>query len=143
MDLIEKIRAAFAKRLGTKPSLVTVKPVGERLLVFVVSGAFADMSPWKRQRLVTEALRGTDSPLTPAERRRIGLVRTLTPQVAGKIIEDRKVRRRGRPRSPSRIRCAAVEIDLRPDANGRASVARPSRYNPGADAQPLERHFRP
>lgn len=93
MDLIEKIRAAFAKRLGTKPFQVTVKPVGERLLVFVVSGAFADMSPWKRQRLVTEALRGTDSPLTPAEQRRIGLVRTLTPQVAGKIIKDRKARR--------------------------------------------------
>ncbi|HBI41531.1 MAG TPA: hypothetical protein DDY78_01575 [Planctomycetales bacterium] len=94
MDLTEKIRAAFASLLGSAPPVVVkVKAVGDRVLVYVVSRAFVHQSPLKRQRLVSKALRGTDSSLSSAEQHRIGLVRTFTPGEAGKIIQRRKARR--------------------------------------------------
>jgi acid stress-induced BolA-like protein IbaG/YrbA len=93
MDLTEKIRAAFTGLMGTALPAVKVKAVGDRLLVYVISRAFLRQSPLKRQRLVSKALRGSDSPLSPAEQRRIGLVRTLTPGEANKIIQYRRAQR--------------------------------------------------
>jgi acid stress-induced BolA-like protein IbaG/YrbA len=93
MDLTEKIRAAFTRLLGSAPPVVKVKAVGDRVLVYVVSRAFVRQSALKRQRLVSKALRGADSLLSPAEQQRIGLVRTFTPGEAGKIIQYHKARR--------------------------------------------------
>jgi acid stress-induced BolA-like protein IbaG/YrbA len=94
MDLTEKIRAAFTRLLGSAPPVVVkVKAVGDRVLVYVVSRAFVRQSPLKRQRLVSKALRGTDSSLSPTEQHRIGLVRTFTPGEAGKIIQYRRASR--------------------------------------------------
>jgi acid stress-induced BolA-like protein IbaG/YrbA len=94
MELNEKIRTALTKFLGPKSRhRVKVAPVGERVLVYVVSSAFARQSPLKRQQMVAKALRGAESSLTTAELRRIGLVRTLTPAMAAAIINTRKARR--------------------------------------------------
>ena len=94
MDLTEKIRTAFTNflRNGSVP-VVKVTPVSDRVLVTVVSRAFVRQSPLKRQQLIRKILHAADSPLSPADHERIGLVRPFTPKEANDIIQYRRARR--------------------------------------------------
>lgn len=95
MDLMRKIRAAFKGSLSLKKArVVKVKPLGDRVLVYVVSPLFAGKTPLQKQRLVSKAMRETGA-LTSADLRRVGLVRTLTPATFQKIVKARKARLNG------------------------------------------------
>ncbi|HTU90754.1 MAG TPA: hypothetical protein VMF69_11815 [Gemmataceae bacterium] len=78
MDLKQKIRAAFTGSSLLRNAQVEIEPVAGRLLVYVVSPTFARKTGLQKQRLAMKILRATDT-LSPEDMRRVGLVRTLTP----------------------------------------------------------------
>lgn len=78
MDLKQKIRAVFTGSPLLRNAHVEMESVADRLLVYVVSPTFARKTGLQKQRLAMKILRATDT-LSPEDIRRVGLVRTLTP----------------------------------------------------------------
>jgi len=78
MDLKQKIRSAFVDSPLLSGARVEMKSVAGRLLVYVVSPTFSRKTPLQKQRLALKALRGAGT-LSPEDMRRVGLIRTLTP----------------------------------------------------------------
>lgn len=78
MDLKQKIRSAFTDSPLLRDAHVEMESVAGRLLVYVVSPTFARKTGLQKQRLAMKILRATDT-LSTQDMRRVGLVRTLTP----------------------------------------------------------------